>query len=1277
MPTENTRLIHQSSQLIDQLQASLANGDSVIAHLDASSPGGAPAVSLKSESKNARLGLNIITLGIYGAVRDHQVKSALVALLNNEFHTLTQAGQAQAAEHIQSTLTQLQGVSASGLLSRQSPALGLLKRDISIANATVLSKAEARARSVSSASFQEAIKNQTLTKTAAITVNPDANPAASAPGQEQNQALDRLRQGLVLTKTTSGASIALNKDRPTDLQPEDFQQLGVWLKEQGLPAQRLGSSLAENEKVIAIDLSNAKHLNQRSLLDVGNQLPFITTLRAENVGQLTEIDHVKHYVQQYFTSHRTPAGPALHTLPAHRAILDYLDKSLFRSGTQHTYFQELKYKYAREALLNDFPGDRTFKGALLSPHQRECVGIVLDDIFHHKIHSGERLQHDSDLPNSHNGATRATFTHEDLQLLNKGILGASSAVGHESLVTPQARQAILVEFEKRKSGLTDHLSAVQNSIRLAVPDKISVPATDGGPAKQIDHPYKEIDEANPSGPKKVNYPLVLAHLKSQDPEKRRAAAEVAVVIKAAGVGFADVQGRNFALADFAHLGADLELDLSQRRTLSAIATLSDTFSTEIDDATLQWLLKENSKATSHPRVAIVGGGPTGLFAGLEFFAKGADVKISEIRNELYHRHQIVRLDPLWVNKLKFYLGTDFEKYFGAEDQAYTGTTKPRIGNRSGDGFVETVINHLEDRLLDRVVLLNSLAESASTQLAPNGKPIAPGIQVLTAHEVDPKVIVNDEGFVVKSKYNAKGDDLKVETFGVDAQGKPINNLTVIPSATNLVSPDLDADVSYQKDEEIPVDLIFDCAGKHSPFKEGNSISRDVTKQEPHIVASFFVRGECLSYRQENHDFRRQYLITPAFIQNSRDAIANGVTQYFDKASSLAADPNASVVVGGRAFDNDAYNQLVTTVKAVAQDLSDKHLSTNLKDYARIPVQLGVRQDPTSAEGEESLVYETRTFVNTSNDFQEAPDAKARLDGGVAQQADGKDRPDNIVYLGLELPGPIDQFQKALYKQLLTTLATEIPVEDERRKVARAIVNECNLGFVLTVAHEQGLDRPRTSEPDSKPWVSSDNADRKFLSAFDVSQGSVPNGVLVRENPRNGKVIIQASGGDSAASPHFMRYSGLSGAREHVGVIGQIVERIASLPNTNSNQMAELIKQQATSANKQYESINAFVLSRGQVFLESATPLEIAQNVRKELNKLLSTRNHGGHLLENVQGQAEAGSILRAQLSKDIERSQAADVPAEVKAVWREIDAVINDLEAGRYQAPATTARVPA
>jgi len=1278
MPGENTRIINQSSQLIDQLQATLAGGESVVAHVESSTTGGSPTVSIKNESKSARLGLNIITLGIYGAVRDYQVKSALVTLLKNEFNTFAQSGQSEAANQIQSTLAHVQHLSASKLLSPQGPVLGLVKQGITLARAKVISAQEGRARSPSSASFQEAIKNQSATKTEAISVAKDASQSTKAVTTEKNEALDRLLVGLEYHAADTGISISLTENGAKNLRAEDFQQLGAWLKEKGLSDQKLGAKVADKNKIVGIDLSGAQHLNQQSLLDLGNQLPFLATIRAENVPQLTEIDHVKHYVQQYFTSKTNASESALHSQPAHRAILSYLDKGLYRSGTQHTYFQELKYKFAREALLKDFSGNRKFDGNLLNPHQRECVGIVLDDIFHHKIHSGERLEKDNDLPNSHNGATRATFTHEDLQLLNKGITKASSSVDGRSLVTPQAREAIEKEFKQRKAEFRSQLTAVHEAIRKAVPDKIKVAAGPNSPAKEIDNPYKQIDEANPAGPRKINYPLVLTDLNSTDPEIRKAAAEVAVEIKAAGVGFADKQGRNFALADFAHFGADLELDTSLRSTLSTIATLSDTFSSEIDDATLQWLIKENSKAASHPRVGIVGGGPTGLFAGLEFFAKGADVKISEIRNELYHRHQIVRLDPLWVNKLKFYLGTDFEKYFGRHDNAYTGVTKPRIGNRSGDGFVETVINHLEDRLLDRVVLLNSLAETGPKKKAPNGKPVVPGIQVLTAHAVDPKVIAGPEDFVLKSKYDKKGDELKVETLGVDAQGKPINNLTTVTSADDLVNPSGDTNTSYQKDEDIPVDLIFDCAGKHSPFKEGNTISRDVTKQEPHIVASFFVRGECLSYRQENHDFRRQYLITPEFIKNSKEAIQKGTSQYFEAVFNENFEPSSQTVsVGGNIYSPKEFNRLSNFVVGIADEVAKQHLTENVDAYARIPVQEGKRQDPTSTEGQKSLVYETRTFVNTSNDFEEAPNAKPRADGGVAQQADGKDRPDNIVYLGLELPKPVDSFQKELFKRLVTDLASEFPDEDTRKKIARAIVNEGNLGFVLSIAHEQGLDRPRTSDANSEPWVSAANADRKFLAAFDVSQGSVPNGVLVRENPNTGKVVIQASGGDSAASPHFMRYSGLSGAREHVGIVSNIVGHIAALSDTNANLKSEILKIEAASANRQYDSINDFVLSRGQVFLESATPLEIAQNVRKELSRLLSTGKHGGNLLQNVRNQAEAGTILRTQLSKDLAASKAAGVPAEVQAAWREIETVISDLENGRYQPPPAAARAAA
>jgi hypothetical protein len=250
------------------------------------------------------------------------------------------------------------------------------------------------------------------------------------------------------------------------------------------------------------------------------------------------------------------------------------------------------------------------------------------------------------------------------------------------------------------------------------------------------------------------------------------------------------------------------------------------------------------------------------------------------------------------------------------------------------------------------------------------------------------------------------------------------------------------------------------------------------------------------------------------------------------------------------------------------------------------------------------------------------------------------------------------------------LATEIPDLKTRTQVAKAIVGEANLGFILSIANEQGLDRPRTDDPNSEPWVNANNADRKFLGVFNVNQGSVPNGVIVRKDPK-GNVLIQASGGDSAAAPHFMRYSGLSGAREHVGIISKIVGQVAS---GRSPLTANAAEEQVASANKNYASINEFVLSRGKVFLESATPLQIAKNVRADLDRLLSPTSSNGNILGNLSGtevakQAEAANILRQQLTQDLEKSKAPDFDPAQKAVWDEIEGVIRQLEAGTYVHP--------
>lgn len=1280
MPGSTIGTAHSTDQLINQIQRSLGDGGAVTAQFKESGLGGSPEAVLKHESKGLRLGLNIITLGIYGTVRDHQVKSALINFLKKDFQDYAHAGNSDSAKIIRSVLKDIQNTSASKLLANKDGILDEVKNSDRLAHIRIIPKEESRSRSPSAASLQSAIQTKFAGQTDAVRASEHSDSSAQAALDEESSAVARLQEGVQLKPTLKGIVLTLNDEGRKNIQASDFKYLDAYISQTLFPEQNVSSNIPKQQKIVEADLTGAKQLDQHSLIDLGKQLVHLKTIRAENCPHLTEIDHVKDYVRDFYTTSNSAS-------PSHRAILNYLDKSLFRAGTQHTYFQELKFQFAREALLKDFPGNTTFADANLTAHQKECAGIILNDIFDHKFHQGHA---DTDLPNSHNGATRATLTHQDLQLLNKGLADVSGIdpSSGQPFISDAARTAIKEELANRVAGFASHLEQVHESILNDIPD---------------DSPYKVKDASHELAPKSINYGAVIRDLKSSNPSVREAAAKVAVVIKAAGLGFADVQGRNFALSDLGKIGPELKLDPDLSRTLTAISTLADTYSPEIDDATLQWLVQENHKAASHPRVGVVGGGPTGLFAGLEFFAKGADVKISEARDALFTRHQIVRLDPLWVNKLKFYLGTDFEKYYGAEDKSYAGQSKPKIGNRSGDGFVETVINHLEARLLDRVVLLNSLAESAAdpTAKTPDGKPIKPGISILAAHEVKSKIESKDgEPFVLKSVFKDNVEALKEETnqVGVDAQGRPIFETALAGGQSDpylfeiveeLSTPDQDGvqsinrvkkytlnaegekikrgpgtdeaeNFNYRNGEDIPVDIVFDCAGKHSQFKEGNTVSRDVTTSEPHIVASFFVRGECLSYRQENHDFRRQYLITPEFINKTNEGIKKGIEGYIEGLFTKSG--SVGVQLGGQSFSPNQFNTLANKIVSTTARLQQEHITQNLDAYARVPVQNGERKDANTPEGQKTLVYETRTFVNTSNDFQEAPGAKPRNDGGVAKQADGQDRPDNIVYLGLELPKPVDNFQKALQKELVKELAEEIPDAKAREQVARAIVGEANLGFVLAIANEQGLDRPRTSDKDSEPWVSAQNADRKFLGAFDVSQGSVPNGVLLRKGP-NGRVLIQASGGDSAASPHFMRYSGLSGAREHVGIISKLVGQAASSTQPLS---AETAQGHVASANKNYASINEFVLSRGKVFLESATSLQIAQNVRNDLDRLLATGNHKGNFLANVSSQQEAAQILRDQLNQDIEKSKAPDVNAAEKAVWDGIEGIIRQLEAGTY-----------
>ena len=284
------------------------------------------------------------------------------------------------------------------------------------------------------------------------------------------------------------------------------------------------------------------------------------------------------------------------------------------------------------------------------------------------------------------------------------------------------------------------------------------------------------------------------------------------------------------------------------------------------------------------------------------------------------------------------------------------------------------------------------------------------------------------------------------------------------------------------------------------------------------------------------------------------------------------------------FQHDRGNLKQDIVEIVQQELE----VFKTANFSRHAVTDGHVNDKVT-----SNVYETRTFVNVDSKFNPDPNAPARPDNGVSKFKDQNvDYPDNIVYLGMEVPKPLNDFYKALSSRITKLLEDQNFEGQDIRAIAKKFVDEANLSFILNVAHEQGLDRPIDDSDKSESWVKREYADRKFLSTFMVSQGSVATPVTLRSDARGNRLII-ACGGDACATPHFMRYSGLSGGREHVDVIANLLSDVPFYKSDFSQNSLESVLKRA---NERYEHINEFVISRGRVFLPQSTPKQVAENL---------------------------------------------------------------------------------
>ncbi len=83
----------------------------------------------------------------------------------------------------------------------------------------------------------------------------------------------------------------------------------------------------------------------------------------------------------------------------------------------------------------------------------------------------------------------------------------------------------------------------------------------------------------------------------------------------------------------------------------------------LDSAHLNYLVQSHNSTPLHPNVVIEGGGPNGLMMAIKGFMAGANITLLEQRLEPYSRAQIVRLDPVWMYELKFFLGEEYLRLF--------------------------------------------------------------------------------------------------------------------------------------------------------------------------------------------------------------------------------------------------------------------------------------------------------------------------------------------------------------------------------------------------------------------------------------------------------------------------------------------------------------------------------------------------------------------------------------------------------------------------------------
>ena len=266
------------------------------------------------------------------------------------------------------------------------------------------------------------------------------------------------------------------------------------------------------------------------------------------------------------------------------------------------------------------------------------------------------------------------------------------------------------------------------------------------------------------------------------------------------------EGRRWDLESFTKLEGYASDTNHNQQMLKKLLELDRLRGPQVDLAQLDWLIAQNLNAQKHLNVAVEGAGPTGLTLAFTQFQEGANVSVFEKRSTECNQQQVVRLDPKWMDMLKFYLGEHFYDMFGQDGQPGKGIVRP-------DGFGEIASDQLENALNHR---LNELMARKYEQTSQSSDQQEVGVERLAGYEMK-ALEESEEGFTVKAQYNPEH------------------------APSSLANGQKNSPADDQKPETMlsrPVDLVICAGGQNSHIRSEYMEDRVVTDSKSYAVGSW-------------------------------------------------------------------------------------------------------------------------------------------------------------------------------------------------------------------------------------------------------------------------------------------------------------------------------------------------------------------------------------------------------------------------------------------------------